>query len=71
MEENRKKINNMVQEIQISEELQEKLASTTSDVQVLQSELKQVKEMDRWTQKNESLRFGSDFLEKTYLCCSH
>lgn len=64
MEENRKKIDGMVQEIQISEELQEKLASTTSDVQVLQSELMQVKEMDRWTQKNESLRFGSDFLQK-------
>lgn len=63
MEENRKKIHDMVQEIQISEELQEKLASTTSDVQVLQSELKQVKEMDRWIQKNESLRFRSDFLE--------
>ncbi|MCD7446901.1 hypothetical protein HAX54_018872 [Datura stramonium] len=64
MEENRKKMNNMFQEIQISEDLQEKLSSTTSDVQVLQSELKQVKEMDRWTRKNESLRFQSDFLEK-------
>ncbi|KAJ8567447.1 hypothetical protein K7X08_019655 [Anisodus acutangulus] len=64
MEENRKKMNDMVQEIQISEELQEKLASTNSDVEVLESELKQVKEMDRWTQKNESLRSGSDFLEK-------
>ncbi|XP_015066681.1 protein PLASTID MOVEMENT IMPAIRED 2 [Solanum pennellii] len=64
MEENRKKINDMVQEIQISQELQEKLALTTSDVQVLQSELEQVKEMDRWTQRNEILRFGSDFLDK-------
>ncbi|KAJ8545894.1 hypothetical protein K7X08_018477 [Anisodus acutangulus] len=64
MEENRKKLNDMVQEIQISEKLQEKLNSTSSDVQVLESELKQVKEMDRWTRKKESLKFGSDFLEK-------
>ncbi|KAF3643739.1 hypothetical protein T459_06452 [Capsicum annuum] len=64
MLENRKKIDDMVQEIQISEELQEKLASTTSDVQVLQSELKQVKEMDKSIQKNKSLKVGSNFLEK-------
>ncbi|XP_016457445.1 protein PLASTID MOVEMENT IMPAIRED 2 [Nicotiana tabacum] len=64
MEENRKKMNDMVQEIQISQELQEKLALTTSDVQVLESELKQVKEMDRWIHKDESLTIQSDFLEK-------
>lgn len=64
MEENRKKIDDMVQEIQTSEELQEKLTSTTSDVQVLQSELEQVREMDRWNKKNECLRSESDFLEK-------
>ncbi|OIT08515.1 protein plastid movement impaired 2 [Nicotiana attenuata] len=64
MEENRKKMNDMVQEIQRSEELREKLALTTSDVQVLESELKQVKEMDRWIHKSESLMIQSDFLEK-------
>ncbi|CAN4083175.1 unnamed protein product [Withania somnifera] len=66
MEEKRKKIDDLVQEIQISEELQQKLDSTTSDVQVLESELKQVREMDRWSQKNKSLRFESDFLEKDF-----
>ncbi|CAN4079937.1 unnamed protein product [Withania somnifera] len=55
MEENRKKINDMVQEIQVSEELQQKLDSAASDVKVLESELKQVKKMDR---------FESDFMEK-------
>ncbi|XP_059293356.1 protein PLASTID MOVEMENT IMPAIRED 2 [Lycium ferocissimum] len=64
MEKNRKKMNDVVQEIQISEELQAKLASTTSDVQVLESELKQVKDMDRWKQKNESFSSESHFLEK-------
>ncbi|XP_009594890.1 protein PLASTID MOVEMENT IMPAIRED 2 [Nicotiana tabacum] len=64
MEENRKKMNDTVQEIQRSQELQEKLALTTSDVQVLESELKQVKEMDRWIQKDESLIIQPDFLEK-------
>lgn len=50
MEETRKKMNEMIQEIEYSEELEEKLAITMSDIKMLEN-VKEIKEMDRRIQR--------------------
>lgn len=56
METTRKKINEIIQEINSSKETELKLAATTFDVTVLQNELKLAHEMDRKVQRSESFR---------------
>lgn len=56
MEETRKKINHITQEIDAAKEIERKLAITTSDVNMLQSELKQVKKVQRVNRSQETLR---------------
>ncbi|KAA8547776.1 hypothetical protein F0562_004205 [Nyssa sinensis] len=58
MEETRKKMNDIIQEIDRAKELETKLTVTTSEVDVLQNELKLVKRMDRRVQRN-----GANFRE--------
>uniref|UniRef100_A0A5B7AMA1 Protein PLASTID MOVEMENT IMPAIRED 2 n=1 Tax=Davidia involucrata TaxID=16924 RepID=A0A5B7AMA1_DAVIN len=61
MEESRKKMIDIMPEIDRAKELESKLAATTSDVNVLQSELMLVKEMDRRVKRNEaSFRKGEE-----------
>lgn len=63
IEETREKVNEIIQEIDSSKELEMKLAVTTSDVIVLQNELVLVKEMeDKRVQRNECLKnYGATF----------
>ncbi|KAK6125430.1 hypothetical protein DH2020_040824 [Rehmannia glutinosa] len=53
LEETRKKKQEMIQETEDAKELETKLAITVSDINMLDSELKQVKEMDKGLEKNE------------------
>ncbi|PIM99912.1 hypothetical protein CDL12_27582 [Handroanthus impetiginosus] len=53
IEETHRKKENMIQEIEDAEEMETRLAITTSDINVLESELKQVKEMDKVRERNE------------------
>ncbi|CAK9138553.1 unnamed protein product [Ilex paraguariensis] len=64
MEETRKNMNDIIQEIDRSKELELKLAVTNSDVNVLQSELRQIKEMDKRIQKHEKLKNQEDGHQK-------
>ncbi|PIA63742.1 hypothetical protein AQUCO_00201231v1 [Aquilegia coerulea] len=64
MENTRKKINEVLHEIDRSKELEAKLAITTSDANVLQNELKLVKAMGESFKRNESpAEAGQDELE--------
>ncbi|KAK4393592.1 protein PLASTID MOVEMENT IMPAIRED 2 [Sesamum angolense] len=54
IEETRRKKQNMVQEIEDVRELETRLAITISDVNMLDSELKQVKELEKGLERNES-----------------
>ncbi|XP_027079146.1 protein PLASTID MOVEMENT IMPAIRED 2-like isoform X1 [Coffea arabica] len=56
MEETRKKIEEMTQEIDAAKEIERKLAITTSDVKMLESELKQVKKMGTVNRGKETMR---------------
>ncbi|XP_058185260.1 protein PLASTID MOVEMENT IMPAIRED 2 [Rhododendron vialii] len=56
METTRKKMNEIIQEINSSKETELKLAATNFDVTVLQNELKLAYEMDRRVQRSESFR---------------
>lgn len=60
VEEARKKKQNIIQEIEEAKELETKLAITTSDVNMLASELKQVKEMDKGLERYELLKYGTE-----------
>ncbi|KAK6151255.1 hypothetical protein DH2020_016187 [Rehmannia glutinosa] len=53
LEETRKKKQEMIQETEDAKELETKLAITVSDINMLDSELKQVKEMDKGLEANE------------------
>lgn len=66
IEETQKKKQNMIDEIEDPKELETKLAITTSDVHMLESELKKVKEMDKGLERNEILRYQdkSNFQEE-------
>jgi len=59
MEKTKQKMKDRIEEIDQSKELENKLAVTVSDVDVLQSELKLVKQMDKKVQRNDSLNRGS------------
>jgi hypothetical protein len=59
MEKTKQKMKGRIEEIDQSKELETKLAATLSDVDVLQSELKLMKEMDKKVQRNDSLNRGS------------
>ncbi|KAB1211241.1 Protein PLASTID MOVEMENT IMPAIRED 2 [Morella rubra] len=59
MEKTKQKMTDIVEEIDQSKELESKLAATLSDVDVLQNELKVVKEMDKKVQRNDSLKRAS------------
>ncbi|XP_059451688.1 protein PLASTID MOVEMENT IMPAIRED 2-like isoform X2 [Corylus avellana] len=59
MEKTKQKMKGRIEEIDQSKELETKLAATLSDVDVLQSELKLVKEMDKKVQRNDSLNRGN------------
>lgn len=56
LEETRKKVNGVAQENEQAKELERKLAVTISDVNMLESELTLLKEMDRRVEKSESLK---------------
>ncbi|KAL3525489.1 hypothetical protein ACH5RR_013861 [Cinchona calisaya] len=55
MEETMKNMTDVTQEIDAAKELERKLAITTSDVNMLESELKQVKEMDKVNRGRETM----------------
>ena len=55
LERTKKKLKEAAEEIEESKELELKLAMTISDVDVLQNELKLVKEMEKRVQRNESM----------------
>ena len=59
MEKTKQKMKGRIEEINQSKELETQLAATLSDVDVLQSELKLMKEMDKKVQGNDSLKRGS------------
>lgn len=56
IEKTKEKMKEMIEEIDQSKELETKLATTLSDIDVLQSELKLVREMDKKVQRNDSLK---------------
>lgn len=56
METNRKKKSDIIQEIEVSRDLEVKLSVTTSDIAMLQKELKLAKKIDRSVQRNNSLK---------------
>lgn len=56
MEETMKKVNDISQDIDAAKELERKLAITDADVSMLESELKQVKEMDTVIRDMETMR---------------
>ncbi|KAI3451789.1 hypothetical protein Pfo_008454 [Paulownia fortunei] len=66
IEETRKKKQNMIQETEDAIELETKLALTISDINMLETELKQIKEMDKGLERNEILRYRlvSNFQEE-------
>ncbi|KAI3462560.1 hypothetical protein Pfo_019223 [Paulownia fortunei] len=66
MEETRKKNPSIIQEIEDAKELETKLAITISDINMLESKLKQVEEMKKGLERNESLRYQieSNFQEE-------
>ncbi|KAL7101694.1 hypothetical protein ACP275_08G070800 [Erythranthe tilingii] len=62
VEEAMKKKESIVQEIEYVKELETKLAITTSDVDMLESELKQVKEMVKGVERNEIVKYTGESL---------
>ncbi|XVF20741.1 hypothetical protein REPUB_Repub12eG0029100 [Reevesia pubescens] len=56
MEEQKKKMKDISEEIDQSKELEQKLAVTLSDINILQDELKQVKELDKMVQRGDELK---------------
>ncbi|XP_002281016.3 protein PLASTID MOVEMENT IMPAIRED 2 isoform X2 [Vitis vinifera] len=56
MEKTRKKMSDIIQEIEQSKDLETKLSVTTSDIDVLQNELKLAKKIDKSVQNNDSLK---------------
>ncbi|KAF5737732.1 hypothetical protein HS088_TW13G00621 [Tripterygium wilfordii] len=61
MQETRKKIIDAIEEIEASKNLENRLAITVSDIDFLQNELKQIKEMDmNMVQRNDSSRESDD-----------
>ncbi|CAK9150664.1 unnamed protein product [Ilex paraguariensis] len=67
MEETRKKMNGIIQEINCTKELGMKLAVTNSDVNMLECELSQLKEMDKRVQNFESLKNQEEWASPTLL----
>ncbi|KAJ7971249.1 Protein PLASTID MOVEMENT IMPAIRED 2 [Quillaja saponaria] len=65
MENNRKKLKDIIEEIDNSKELEARLAGTMSDVNVLQNELILAREMDRRVQRSESLKHLERSFRKT------
>ncbi|XP_010108888.2 protein PLASTID MOVEMENT IMPAIRED 2 [Morus notabilis] len=56
IEQTRRKINDIVDEVEHSKELESKLAITIADVDMLQNELQSVKEMEKRIQRNDNLK---------------
>ncbi|KAJ9682826.1 hypothetical protein PVL29_018700 [Vitis rotundifolia] len=56
MEKTRKKMSDIIQEIEQSKDLETKLSVTTSDIDVLQNELKLAKKIGKSVQNNDSLK---------------
>ncbi|KDP32973.1 hypothetical protein JCGZ_13004 [Jatropha curcas] len=65
MEENRKKMKDVVEEIDRSNDVESKLAVTLSDVNVLQNELKLVKEIEKKVLRNDSLKHSGGSFRKS------
>ncbi|XWS36916.1 hypothetical protein CRYUN_Cryun20dG0126100 [Craigia yunnanensis] len=55
-EKTKKKMKDIIEEIDHSKELEQKLAVTLSDINILQYELKQVKELDKMIQRGDGLK---------------
>ncbi|KAF8026843.1 hypothetical protein BT93_F3359 [Corymbia citriodora subsp. variegata] len=64
VEETRQKINHLREEVENSKELEARLAVTLSDVDVLQNELKLVREMDKRAPMENGFRHPEDRIEK-------
>lgn len=64
IEKMREKINGLMQQTERAEKLETELAATNLDAKILESELKEVREMDKNVQRNESIRAKADLEEK-------
>ncbi|CAA2996581.1 Hypothetical predicted protein [Olea europaea subsp. europaea] len=65
MVESRKKMNEMIQEIENSEQLEEKLAITVSDIKMLEN-VKEMKEMDKRLQRSPESRLALESIEDEF-----
>ncbi|XP_022895240.1 protein PLASTID MOVEMENT IMPAIRED 2-like isoform X2 [Olea europaea var. sylvestris] len=65
MVESRKKMNEMIQEIEYSEQLEEKLAITVSDIKMLEN-VKEMKEMDKRLQRSPESRLALESIEDEF-----